>query len=425
MTARRTPTLSPAAGSVAPVDIDTVRSHIAAGALRPSTVGTVGLELEFHVVDTSDPMRRPTWDEVSRLVADVGRPPRGSAVTVEPGGQVELSGPPLPSVQAAIAGLQADESALRDAAADLGLSLAPIGADPARPLGRVTPQRRYVSMEEHFTAIGCGRPGRQMMSSTAALQVNLDAGPSEHWAERVALVHSIGPVLAAISTCSPMIAGVATGWSSMREQAWRGIDRARTAPLRHSDEPSQAWADYALAAPVMLVRDGDGALPVRTRVPLAQWIQTPSLIGRPATIRDVDYHLTTLFPPVRLRGYLELRFLDAVPDAWWPALATIVTTLIDDPLAADHAAEVCTAVVGAWPQAARSGMRDAALREAAVRCVGIAAARCPDALKPHVEAYAELVERGRAPGDALASRIAAVGAATALSEAAAQEHAHA
>lgn len=425
MTARRTSTLSPVAGTVAPVDIDTTRSHVAAAALRPSAIGTVGLELEFHVVDPAAPGRRPTWDEVTRLVSAVGRAPQGSALTVEPGGQLELSGPPMQTVGAAITGLQADERAVRDAAADLGLALAPIGADPARALGRVTPQRRYVSMEEHFTAIGCGRPGRQMMSSTAALQVNLDAGPAEHWADRVGHVHTIGPVLSAMSACSPMIAGYASGWASMREQAWRGIDRARTAPVRRSADPAQAWAEYALRAPVMLVRDGDGALPVRTRVTLDDWVRKPALIGRPPTIQDVDYHLTTLFPPVRLRGYLELRFLDAVPDAWWPALAAIVTALIDDPVAADLAAEACTAVVGAWPRAARSGLADPALREAAQRCVAIAAARCPGGLRPDVEAYAELVHHGRTPGDALRARIDAVGAATALAEAAAQEPAHA
>ena len=122
-------------------------------------------------------------------------------------------------------------------------------------------------------AIGCGLPGRQMMSSTAALQVNVDAGPAHEWASRVTHVHAIGPVLSAISGCSPMIAGSSSGWSSMREQAWRGIDRARTAPLHRSSDPALAWAEYALAAPVMLVHDGDDATPVRSRVPLAQWIR--------------------------------------------------------------------------------------------------------------------------------------------------------
>lgn len=419
MAARRTSTLSPTDGTVPAVDTDAVRAHIATAALRPSTTGTVGLELEFHVVDPATPLRRPGWDEVTRVLDAAGRPPRGSRVTVEPGGQVELSGPPAPDVGTAVAALQVDELALRRAAAGEGLAIAPIGADPARRLHRITPLRRYASMEEHFAAIGCGLPGRQMMSSTAALQVNVDAGPAHEWASRVTHVHAIGPVLSAISGCSPMIAGSSSGWSSMREQAWRGIDRARTAPLHRSSDPALAWAEYALAAPVMLVHDGDDATPVRSRVPLAQWIRQPDLLGRTPTIDDVDYHLTTLFPPVRLRGYLELRFLDAVPDPWWPALATIVATLIDDPVAADDAAAACAALGGAWTTAARDGIGDATLHTAAQRCVEIAAARCRQELRGAVEAYAELVAQGRTPGDALRVRIAADGAAAALADAAA------
>ena len=139
MAAHRTSTLSPTDGTVPAVDTDAVRAHIATAALRPSTTGTVGLELEFHVVDPATPLRRPSWDEVTRVLDAAGRPPRGSRVTVEPGGQVELSGPPTPDVGTAVAALQVDELALRRAAAGEGLAIAPIGADPARRLHRITP----------------------------------------------------------------------------------------------------------------------------------------------------------------------------------------------------------------------------------------------------------------------------------------------
>ena len=72
---------------------------------------------------------------------------------------------------------------------------------------------------------------------------------------------------------------------------------------------------------------------------------------------DLDYHLTTLFPPVRPRGYLELRCLDALPDRWWPALAALTVTLADDPVAADAAAELCAPVADSWETAARHGLR--------------------------------------------------------------------
>ena len=89
---------------------------------------------------------------------------------------------------------------------------------------------------------------------------------------------------------------------------------------------------------------------------------------------DLDYHLTTLFPPVRPRGYLELRCLDALPDRWWPALAAITVTLVDDPVAADAAAELCAPVADSWETAARHGLDDETIRRAVTGCAELAAA---------------------------------------------------
>lgn len=404
-------------GTVVPtIDVEAAREHIARAALADCDHSRVGLELEFHVVDLARPGRRPTWIELTDLLTTAGRLPGRSAVTLEPGGQVELSGLPMADVSSAIRILRTDAQALRRAAAEHGLGLAPLGADPARPPMRVATGSRYAAMESHFDAMGCGDAGRRMMASTAALQVNLDAGRADRWAERVDHVHAIGPVLCAIAACSPMLGGRSSGWAGMREQAWQGIDRRRTGPVTQSADPASAWADYALTAPVMLIRDGERAAPVNTRISLEQWIRSPGAVGRPATIADIDYHLTTLFPPVRLRGYLELRFLDAVPDRWWPALAAIAVTLIDDPVGADHAAEACAPVAGAWTRAARDGLRDAQISAAARRCMAIAASRCPVDLREQVDQYAALIERARTPGDELLSRIRAVGPGDALAE---------
>jgi glutamate--cysteine ligase len=114
--------------------------------------------------------------------------------------------------------------------------------------------------------------------------------------------------------------------------------------------------------------------------------------------------LSTLFPPVRLRGYLEIRYLDAVPYRWWPALAALVVTLVDDDVAADRAAELCGGLGDSWTVAARDGLGHRALLAAARGCAEVAAARCPPALRSEVEAYAELVRDGRTPGDELRER---------------------
>lgn len=404
---------------ISPLDLPAAYEHVAAVALRPAAVGPVGLELEYHVVDLHRPQRRVNHPELTALIAALPPLPEASAVTMEPGGQLELSSPPGAGVPRAIAGLQADEAVVTEALRAAGFGLAPLGSDPARGPRRITPVARYAAMERHFDAIGCGGAGRQMMTATAALQVNVDAGPAPSWAERLHHIHSLGPTLSAISACSPYVAGHASGWRSMRQQAWLGIDPARTDPIPDRTDPCAAWAEYALAAPVMLIRSLDGAPPesVANRVPFADWVSGAAMFYRRPTVDDLNYHLSTLFPPVRLRGYLELRFLDAVPRARWAALAAIVVTLIDDPVAADEAAEAVGGVEGAWIAAARDGLDDVVMRRAGQRCLDIAARRCPPELRSAVESYAELVERGRTPGDDLRDAVTACGPLAALVEA--------
>jgi glutamate--cysteine ligase len=391
------------------------RNHIVETALTASTIGRVGLELEFHLVDLNAPARRPSWDEIQALAAGLPAMPSGSSVTVEPGGQLELSTPPAPDTASSVFALQADRAVLGAALASAGFGTAPLGTDPARPVRRVNPSGRYVAMEQHFAALGCEQPGKAMMSATAALQVNLDAGPEAGWSQRLDLIRSLGPVLVAASACSPYLGGRSSGWHSMRQQIWHGIDHSRSDPVT-GREPGAAWASYALNAPVMLVRHGDRATPVTRRVPFRAWLRGASPIDRRPTLADLDYHLTTLFPPIRPRGYIEIRCLDALPDRWWPALAALTVTLIDDAETADRAAELCEPVRDSWPAAARAGLADPTLRTAVQGCVDAAARRCPAPLKAEVEAYAELILSGRTPGDEVRERAADAGPLAVLEE---------
>ena len=401
-----------------PLDgVPSAHEHVVAAALHPGAPGPVGLELEAHLVDLRDPAVRVPWARITGLVDRLGPLPGRSAVTLEPGGQVELSGPPHPDVTAAVAALRSDAAVLRTALARDGLGLAPLGADPLRPADRVSPGPRYRAMEDHFAAVGCTRAGAAMMTSTASLQVNLEAGAPGRWRERVALAHALGPVLVAVSASSPLLVGRETGWVSTRQQVWGDLDQARCGPLLGRGDPADEWADYALAAPVMLVRltDAGGAEPVTGRVPFADWASGETLLGgRRPTPADLDYHLTTLFPPVRLRGFLEVRYLDAAPDPWWPALAAVTTTLLDDPVAADAAAAACEPVAGRWSDAARLGLADPALHAAARGCLAATLDRSPTALRAEVEALAALVDAGRSPADDVLDTARSSGPAAAL-----------
>ncbi|MGY1605075.1 ergothioneine biosynthesis glutamate--cysteine ligase EgtA [Geodermatophilus sp. SYSU D00815] len=395
--------------------LDEAVEHVTRAALRPGPVGTVGLELEGHLVDLAAPGRRVSWPRIRAAVDGLGPLPGGSRLTLEPGGQVELSGPPAPGVAAAVAALRADRRVLLGTLARARLGVAALGADPLRPPGRVHPGARYAAMERHWSAVGCAGPGLAMMTSTASIQLNLEAGPESGWRERVALAHQLGPVLVAVSACSPLLAGRRTGWRSSRQKVWGEIDQARCGPLLGGADPAGEWAAYALSAPVMLVRDADGgAAPVRTRTAFADWLTGEADLGRRPTTADLDYHLTTLFPPVRPRGFLEVRYLDAAPEPWWPALAAVTATLLDDPVAADLARAASAPAAGAWDRAARDGLADPVLRPAAAGCLAAAVDRVPAVLRPEVEALAALVDRGRSPGDAVLAAAARGGPVAAL-----------
>jgi glutamate--cysteine ligase len=173
-----------------------------------------------------------------------------------------------------------------------------------------------------------------------------------------------------------------------------------------------------MSAPVMIVRGHDDDIePVRTSVTFGQWASGRiQLCGRQPTAADLDTHLTTLFPPVRLRGYLELRYMDVTAPRWWPAIAAVAATLLDDRVAADQAMEATERTARRWGEAARHGLRDELLANSASRCVAIAADRVPAELRPAVADLAELIDSRRSPGDLLASRIDQVGPLAAFEE---------
>jgi len=411
-----------------PLTVDAAYARSREAALTDSVIGAVGLEIETHLVDLDSVAERVPWDRVDPML-DVVRAATGtSSVTLEPGAQLELSGRPTADIVTTVNELRADGDRARQALAGLRLGVAPAGADPLRPSRRVNPKPRYRAMERHFAATGRAAPGAVMMNSTAAIQVNLQAGPRCDWPERVARAHRLGPTLVAISASSPWLHGRDSGWKSARQRAWAGLDARACGPvpgcvspgpsLDDTLDPAAAWARYALDAPVSFVQvREDDALAVCASVPFEQWVRgTVRLGGRAPTVADLDIHMTTLFPPVRLRGYLELRYLDMTDSRWWPAVAAVATTLMDDPVAADLATEATEPAAELWTEAARDGLAHATLADSARRCLDIAASRVPEELGPAVADLADLVDSGRCPGDLLAQRITEIGPQAAFEE---------
>ena len=279
--------------------------------------------------------------------------PSGALLTSEPGGQLEISSQPADSLAALVSATQADLAALRAALAAHDLELAGIGLDPLRPPHRVLDLPRYAAMEAYFDS---GGPwGRQMMCGTASVQVCLDAGDDSdgpggyRWRWR--LLHALGPVLVAAFANSPLREGRPTGWVSSRQQVWARMDPGRTRPPRLDRDPRAAWADYALDAQLMCVRGPDPAdWSAPPGLTLRDWVRGGS--PRPPTTEDIDYHLSTLFPPVRPRGHFELRMIDAQPGDGWVVPLAVCWALLADARAGEAA---LSAVAPLWDEPGLDG----------------------------------------------------------------------
>ena len=402
----------------------------------------VGFELEWVIHDLVDPLRSVDPARIVRALEPLDGPgalPGGSALSREPGGQVELSSRPG-TLGGCLDYLAADTAVLRTTLAEHGMTLAGWGLEPFRERERVLHLPRYDAMEAHFDR---GGPwGRRMMRSTAGAQINLDAGQdaqdgtgSTGWRRRWQLAHRLGPVLVAAFANSPLWLGKPTGWRSSRQAVWSRMDASRTRPPEHAEDPRTAWAHYAMDAAVLCIRREDhGTWSAPAGLTLRSWLDgAPGL--RPPTIEDVDYHLTTLFPPVRPRGWLELRMIDTQHGDEWVVPAAVATALFDDPVAADVAweateplcAEGPIASVELWERAARHGLAAPDLAKAALTCFAAAesalatrtgtlaaavaptasaataspaATQSPDSVRRAVSAFTErYVARGRCPAD--------------------------
>ncbi len=350
-----------------------------------------------------------THAEVAQAVAALGPLPGGSRVTFEPGGQVEVSSPPRTGPAQACAVTSADMAVVDPAIRRLGLDLVGIGLRPLETRRRpVVDHPRYRAMAAYFD--GEGSSGRTMMCSTASLQVNVDIGDDEQsQAARWRLAHRLGPVLLGAFANSPLTDGMANGLRSGRAGVWAGIDATRTAPAgREGDgwDPTGDWSRYALAARVMLVRISDTRMVALTRpLSFARWIDEGHELGFP-TLDDLEYHLSTLFPPVRARGWLELRMIDSLPDPWWQVAVALCAALFDDEDASERAALATASTSGLWAEAARHGLAHPALASAARACFAAVLDALPrlgaDALVPAVATFSDrFVERGRCPADDL------------------------
>lgn len=279
---------------------------------------------------------RSLWNSLARRAGlNTETPPKeipwsGGRLTLEPGGQLEFSGAPHPSVATTMAELREVAGDLRLAAIEDGNELLAVGLHPwagAEDVELINTSPRYLAMQSYFDTIS--PHGRRMMRTTSSVQVCVDHGADPQVAaERWELAQRLSPLLLALFANSSVSAGRAAHRASERAWIWRHLDPARTGfPSRFLDDPQSSpieqYLDFALAAPVMFWVDDQGQyLTPEHRVPFSDWMeQGLPTIGYPDVL-DWDHHLSTMFPNVRPRGYLEVRSIDNPGWTWldWPIL---------------------------------------------------------------------------------------------------------
>ncbi|AJP05116.1 glutamate--cysteine ligase [Streptomyces cyaneogriseus subsp. noncyanogenus] len=379
----------------------------------------LGVEVEWLVHELRAPWLPVSPERLEAAYAALRTVPLRSALTVEPGGQLELSSPPAASLTECVGTVSADLDTVRAVLREDGLCLVGMGHDPWHPPRRFLRRPRYDAMEACLDRTGPA--GRAMMCTSASVQVCVDAGYEEPGVlghvRRWWLAHRLGPVLVAAFANSPLARGRPTGWRSTRQLHWAQIGPGRAGGPALDTDPRGAWARHVLDAPVMCVRRDGGPWDVPEGLTFREW--TRSHRPRPPTRDDLGYHLTTLFPPVRPRGHLELRMIDAQPgDDGWQVPLAVTAALFDDPEASETAYRAVKPLAERalgrpaphnplWRDAARHGLADPELREAAVMCFTAALRALPrlgatteitDAVTAYLDRY---VTRGRCPADEL------------------------
>ncbi len=316
------------------------------------------------------------------IMEEEGRPiglidPLGvSAVTLEPGGQFELSGAPTETIHQTCRELNAHLAQLRECAEPLGISFLGIGFSPLWSLSEtpIMPKDRYRIMRDYMARVSRpvprtadvvpGHPaGLDMMFRTCSVQANLDFADEADMRTKMRVGSALQPIATALFANSPFSDGKPNGFRSFRSEVWRYTDPARTGILPFVFDDGfgfEAYVDWALDAPMYFVKRGDRLVEcagASFRDLLAGKLD--ALPGERATIADWHNHLSTLFPEVRLKKVIEMRGADAGPWGEVCAVPALWVGLLYD----SDILEAASDLVGEWSADDIQALRDAVPRE--------------------------------------------------------------
>ncbi len=363
------------------------------------------------------------WAPVEEQGKLIGLTRDGANVSLEPGGQFELSGAPLETIHQTCDEVNAHLAEVKAVADDIGVGFIGLGAAPiwSQEQMPMMPKGRYRLMTDYMDRVGTH--GKQMMYRTCTVQVNLDFSSEADMVKKLRVALALQPVATALFANSPFFDGKPNGMKSWRSRIWRGLDNSRTGMLPFAFEDGfgfERYADWVLDVPMYFVyRDGKyiDALGQSFRDFLKG--ELPALPGEKPTLSDWADHLTTVFPEARVKKFIEMRGADGGPWRRLCALPAYWVGLTYDQTALDAAWDL----VKSWDAETREALRvaaaedglqarvgDISMHELARETVAIAEAGLKARARPgagglvpdethFLNALKESVETGKTPAD--------------------------
>lgn len=302
---------------------------------------------------------REAWESVregGRVVALTGE---GASISLEPGGQLELSGAPLRTIHDTCREFHRHLELVREVSEPLGIVWLSLGMNPIHEVADVPrmPRVRHDIMRDYLPSRG--ELALEMMHLTATVQANFDYADEADMVSKLRTALGVSPVVSAVFANSSLAAGKPSRHVSRRVHIWRHTDPDRCGiPAFVFDEGFgyRRWVEWALDVPMFFVVRDDRYEPMHGK-PFRAFLEEGHR-GRPATLADFDRHLTTLFPEVRLKRVIEVRGADAVPPELICALPALWKGILYDP----GAREAVWRLVGGWSQEEREAALDAVAR---------------------------------------------------------------
>ncbi len=309
-------------------------------------------------------MRRFRWEPVMEGDNIIGLTGKDGAISLEPGGQFELSGAALKTIHETCAETDTHLVQTREIAAELGLGVLGLGFAPSWTLDEVPvmPKGRYAIMKRYMPRVG--GYGLDMMFRTCTVQVNLDFESEADMVKKLRVGLALQPVTTALFANSPFREGRPSGFLSYRAQVWTDVDNARSGMLPFAFETGmgfERYVDYALDVPMYFVyRDGHyiDVAGRSFRDFLARKI--PEVAHITPAMSDWADHLTTIFPEVRLKSFLEMRGTDGGQWRRICGMPALWVGLLYDSVALDAAWDL----VKDWTAEERQAMRDGVAKQA-------------------------------------------------------------